>query len=85
MTSVQARMAMPDAKREVRFEHYVRTQFMGEDGYTEPVSNVSEEHWSPLPTRDPHDYAEALAVCLELHHEDHEVKFRVWVETWIRR
>ena len=78
-------MDLGDVERVVRFEHYVRTQLIGEDGYNDPVTNIGEEDWEPVPSRDPQQYAEALRVCLEHHHEGHEFKCRVWVETWIRR
>ena len=83
MTS-QAKLDMPEVERLPRFEHYVRVQFIGEDGFTEPVSNIADEHWEPQPSRDPREFAEALAVCLELYFADHEVTHRTWVETWIR-
>ena len=62
---------------------YVRRQFVGVDGFKEIPTNVSEELWEPVLTRAPAEYAEALTVALELFYEDHEVRNRTWVETWI--
>lgn len=61
---------------------YVRQQFIGE-GYKDIPSNVSEEFWEPILTRRPEEYTEAIAVALELFHEDHETRMRTWVETWV--
>ena len=85
MTVRQTAMDMPEVKREPTFESFVREQFVDAEGYRSPVTNIDEETWEPILSRDPKEYAEALAVCLERFHEDHEVKFRCWVETWIRR
>jgi len=62
---------------------YVRTQFMGTDGFKELPTNVSEEQWEPIPTWRPDAYTAAIALALELHYENHEVRTRTWVETWV--
>ena len=62
---------------------YVRRQFVGVDGFKEIPTNVSEEHWEPILTRAPEEYADAVTLAVELFYEDHEVRNRTWVETWI--
>ena len=62
---------------------YVRQQFLGADGYKEIPTNVFEEHWEPRLTRAPEEYVDAMTLALELFYEDHEVRNRTWVETWI--
>ncbi len=85
MTTRQTAMEMPEVKREPLFTHYVRTRFVGEDGYTEPVCNIDEDLYeSGTPSRDPAAFIEALEACLDYDAEDHECKFNTWVETWIR-
>ena len=85
MTTRQTAMEMPDVERVATFTHYVRTRFVGEDGYTEPATNADEDVYeSGNPTRDPAAYIEALEACLQYATENHEAKFYYWVETWIR-
>ena len=84
MATKQSAMEMPEVKRERMFECFVRTQLIDDQGYKEPVTNVDIEYWDPILSRDPKEYTEALVVALEHFHDDHDIKFRVWVETWIR-
>ena len=78
------RLGMPLTEWLPEFLHYVREQYVHEDGYTEPQSNVSEEYWEPASSATLEGFAEALAVCLELYHDDHTGRMRTWVETLVK-
>lgn len=85
MSTRQTAMEMPELERVALFTHYVRTRFVGEDGYTEPVSNAADDVYeSGSPSRDAGAYVEALEACVNFATEDEEAKVYYWVETWIR-
>ena len=67
---------------------YIRQQFLfaqpGELDMFEPVTDAPEDQWEVVPTRDPNEFAEAIACVLDLYHDDHEVRLRTWIETIVR-
>lgn len=65
--------------------HYLRMQMIDDENHTYPVTNIEEEIWVPVPTRDPLEYANAIKTVLENYYDtEFSGRSRVWIETQVR-